>query len=144
MKIVSDFLVSVIFCQTWKEIFLNKKDLMCNLLLKRNNILFIQRSFLHSWIGASTYIIRVIKIKYFPKMCFCQNVSLFFLQIHSFLIQHLVMGQTPFYRTLNELELHFMNIERTQTCSSIDDQRQTPKFWLRANGHRTLNLKGLY
>ena len=138
MKIVSDFLVSVIFCQTWKKkIFLNKKDLMCNLLLKRNDILFIQRSFLPSWIGASTYIIRVIKIKYFPKMCFCQNVSPFFLQIHSFLIQHLVMGQTPFYRTLNELEHHFVEIERTRTCSYFSDRTRTPYFWLRKIELRT-------
>ena len=45
---------------------------------------------------------------------------------------------------LNELEHHFSNIERTRTCSSIDDRTQTPEFWLRTNGHRLSNLKGLH
>ena len=53
------------------------------------------------------------------------------------------MGQTPFYRTLNELEHHFSNIKRTRTCSSIGDRTRTPNFWVRTNEHRTLNLIGL-
>ena len=28
------------------------------------------------------------------------------------------MGRTPFYRTLNELEHHFLNIEQTRALSS--------------------------
>ena len=36
------------------------------------------------------------------------------------------MGRTPFCRTSNELEHHFSNIKRTQTCSSIDDRTRTP------------------
>ena len=36
-----------------------------------------------------------------------------------------VMGQTPFYLTSNELEHHFLNIERTRTCASIGDQTLT-------------------
>ena len=40
------------------------------------------------------------------------------------------MGRSPFYRTSNELEHHFSNIERTRTCSSIGDRTQIPYFWL--------------
>ena len=36
------------------------------------------------------------------------------------------MGRTPFYRTLKELEHHFLNIERTRTCSSTGHRTQTP------------------
>ena len=54
----------------------------------------------------------------------------------------LVMGRTPFYRTLNKLEHHFSNIKRTRQCSSNNDQTRTPEFWLRTNRHRTdLNIK---
>ena len=42
----------------------------------------------------------------------------------------LVMCRTPFYRTSIELEHHFSNIERTQTCSSIGNRTWTPYFWL--------------
>ena len=45
----------------------------------------------------------------------------------------LVMGRTPFHGTLNELEHHFSNIERTQTCSSIGDWTPTLYFWHRTN-----------
>ena len=48
-------------------------------------------------------------------------------QIHLKLI---VMCQTPFYRTSNELKHHFSNIERTRTCSSIGDQTRTPYFFI--------------
>ena len=58
-------------------------------------------------------------------------------------VRALVMGRTPFYRTSIELEHHFLNIERTQTCSSIGDRTRTPYFWLRTNEHRTSNLIGL-
>ena len=40
----------------------------------------------------------------------------------------MVMGQTPFYRTLNQLEHHFSNIEQTRICSSIGDRTRTPYF----------------
>ena len=50
----------------------------------------------------------------------------------------LVMGRTPFYQTSNELEHHFLNIERTQACSSIRDRTQSPFFWLQTIKHRTL------
>ena len=49
------------------------------------------------------------------------------------MLSQVVMGRTLFYRPLNELEHHFSNIQRTQTCSFIDDRTQTPKFWLRTN-----------
>ena len=52
----------------------------------------------------------------------------------------IVMGWTPFYRTSNELEHHFSNIEWTRTCSSIGDRTGTPYFWLRTIEHRTSNL----
>ena len=55
-----------------------------------------------------------------------------------------VMGRTPFYRTSNELEHHFSNIERTRTCSCIGDRTRTLYFWLRTNEHRTSNLIGLH
>ena len=32
-----------------------------------------------------------------------------------------MMGRTPFHQTLNELEHHFSNIERTPTCSYISN-----------------------
>ena len=54
------------------------------------------------------------------------------------------MGQTPYYRTSNELEHHFSNIEWTRTCSSIGDRTGTPYFWLRTIEHRTSNLIGLW
>ena len=54
-----------------------------------------------------------------------------------------MMSRTPFYQTLNELEHHFSNIERTQTCSSIGDRTQTSLFWLRMIENRTSNLIGL-
>ena len=60
-----------------------------------------------------------------------------------FYLYVLVMGRTPFYRTLNELEHHFSNIERTRTCSSIGDRTRTPYFWLRTVEYRTSNLIGL-
>ena len=44
------------------------------------------------------------------------------------------MGQTPFYRTSNELEHHFSNIERTRTCSFIVDRTRIPEFWLQIRG----------
>ena len=50
-----------------------------------------------------------------------------------FLILLVVMGLTPFYRTSIELEHHFSNIERTRTCSFVDDRTRTPYFWLRTN-----------
>ena len=40
----------------------------------------------------------------------------------------LVMGRTPFYRTLNRLEHHFLHIKQTQTCSPIGDRARTPCF----------------
>ena len=43
--------------------------------------------------------------------------------------------------TSNQLELHFSNIERTLTCSFIDDRTRTPVFWLGTNGHRTSNIE---
>ena len=52
----------------------------------------------------------------------------------------LVMGRTPFYRTSIELEHHFSNIERTRTCSFVDDRTRTPYFWLRTIEHRTSNI----
>ena len=52
----------------------------------------------------------------------------------------LVMCRTPFFRTSNELEHHFSNIERTRTCSSIGDRTRTPYFWLRTIEHRTSNI----
>ena len=55
----------------------------------------------------------------------------------------IVMGPTPFNRTLNELEHHFSTIEPTRTRSSIGDRTQTSYFWLRTIEHRTLNLLGL-
>ena len=55
-------------------------------------------------------------------------------QIHLKLI---VMCQTPFYRTSNELKHHFSNIERTRTCSSIGDQTRTPYLWPRKIEHQT-------
>ena len=56
--------------------------------------------------------------------------------------QVVVMGRTPFYRTLFELKHHFSHIERTRTCSSIGDQTQTPYFLLWTNENLTLNLIG--
>ena len=53
------------------------------------------------------------------------------------------MGRTPFYRTLNELEHHFLNIERTRMCSSIGDWTRTPYFCFRMLEHETSNLIGL-
>ena len=53
------------------------------------------------------------------------------------------MGQTLFYRTLNKLEHHFLNIEQTRTSSPIGDRTRTPYFWLQTNKHQSLNLKGL-
>ena len=53
---------------------------------------------------------------------------------------NLVMGRIPFYRTSNELEHYFSNIERTRTCSFVDDRTRTPYFWLRTIEHRTSNL----
>ena len=50
------------------------------------------------------------------------------------------MDQKPFYQTSSKLKHHFLNIKRTQTCSSIGDQTQTPYFWLRTNELRTLNV----
>ena len=67
-----------------------------------------------------------------------RSAGCFFVDMFS----QVVMGRTLFYRPLNELEHHFSNIQRTQTCSSIDDRTRTPKFWLQMNGHRILNLKG--
>ena len=52
----------------------------------------------------------------------------------------LVIGQKSFYQTSNELEQHFLNIERTQVCSSIGDWTLTPYFWLRTNRQWTSNL----
>ena len=52
----------------------------------------------------------------------------------------LVMCQTSFYRTSNQLEHNFSNIERTLTCSSVGDGTRTPYFWLRTIEHRTSNL----
>ena len=49
----------------------------------------------------------------------------------------LVMRRTPFYRISIELEHHFSNIERTRTCSFVDDRTRTPYFWLRTIEHRT-------
>ena len=59
-------------------------------------------------------------------------------------IQIVVMGQTPFYRTSNEPEHHFLNIEQTQTCSSIGDWTRTPYFWLWTIKHRTSNTVWLF
>ena len=59
-------------------------------------------------------------------------------------LRQIVMGGTHFHGTLNEFEHHFSNIEQTPTCSSNSDQTQKPYFWLRTNGHRTSNLKGLH
>ena len=53
------------------------------------------------------------------------------------------MGRTPFYRTSNELEHHFLNIKRTQLCSSIGDWTRTPYFCFRMLEHETSNLIGL-
>ena len=50
-----------------------------------------------------------------------------------FLYFFLFMGRTPFYRTLNELEHHYLNIAQTQT----------PYFGLRTIEHPTLNAIGL-
>ena len=60
-----------------------------------------------------------------------------------FTVKRLVMGPTPFYRTSNELEHHFWNIEQTRTCSSIGDRTGTPYFWLWTIEHRPSNLIGL-
>ena len=50
-----------------------------------------------------------------------------------------VMGQTPFYLTSNELKHHFSNIVRTRMCSSIGDQTQRPIFGFERTNieHRT-------
>ena len=58
-------------------------------------------------------------------------------------LKPLVMGRTPYCRTPNELEHHFLNIAWTRTSSSIGDRTQTPYFWLRTIKHRTSNLIGL-
>ena len=55
----------------------------------------------------------------------------------------IVMGPTPFNRTLNELEHHFSTIEPTRTCSSIGDRTQTSYFGLRMNERQISNLIGL-
>ena len=39
-----------------------------------------------------------------------------------------VMGRTPFYRSLNDVKPHFLNIEQTRMCLSIDDPTQTLEF----------------
>ena len=51
-----------------------------------------------------------------------------------------MMGRTPFHQTLNELEHHFSNIERTPTCSSIGNRTPTPHFWLQTIDHQTSNI----
>ena len=51
------------------------------------------------------------------------------------------MGRTPFYRTSNELEHHFLNIERTQTCSPFGNRTQTPYFWLQTIELQTIELQ---
>ena len=56
---------------------------------------------------------------------------------------NLVMGRTQFYRTSDELEHHFLNVEITWVCSSIYDRTWTSHFWLWMNKHRTSNLIGL-
>ena len=45
--------------------------------------------------------------------------------------------------TILSNEHHFLNIERTQTRSSIGDRTRTFYFWLRMNEHPTSNLIGL-
>ena len=55
----------------------------------------------------------------------------------SILYQKLVMCQTPFYRTMNELKHHFSNIERTRKCSSTGHWTRTPYFWLWTIEHPT-------
>ena len=47
------------------------------------------------------------------------------------------MGRTPFYRTWNDLEQHFFNIERTQTCSCIGDRTRTAYIFLATNDQRS-------
>ena len=86
---------------------------------------FRLRSYKELQKGKGTFCIVQMKIRLFTS----RKSALFY--------QLTVMGRTPFYRTSNELERHFLNIERTQTCSSIGDRTQTPEFWLRTNGHQT-------
>ena len=58
-------------------------------------------------------------------------------------IQLAMMDRTPFYRTSNEFEHHFLNIKRSRTCSSIDDRTRTSYFGLRMNERQISNLIGL-
>ena len=52
------------------------------------------------------------------------------------------MGRTPFFRKSIELEHHFSNIERTQTCSLIGDRNWTHFFGFKTIEHGTSNLIG--
>ena len=65
------------------------------------------------------------------------------IKLFVFPLLSVVMGRTPFYRTPNELKHHFLNMERTRTCSSIGDRTRTPYFWLQTNKNQTLNIIGL-
>ena len=64
-----------------------------------------------------------------------------FCNLHLPLLQ-VVMGRTSFYRTSNELEHHFLNIEgtRTRTCSSKYWWSNSNTLFLACN-KRTLNMK---
>ena len=50
------------------------------------------------------------------------------------------MGQTQFYRTSNELEHLFLNIEKTRPISSIGYQTRKPYFWLGTVKQRKSNI----
>ena len=52
---------------------------------------------------------------------FCNDKQIY-VKLVKILVFMLVMGRTPFHQTLDQLEYHFLNIERTLMCSSIGDQ----------------------
>ena len=58
----------------------------------------------------------------------------------STLVLAIVMCPIPFYRTSNEQENYFLDIEPTQMNSTIGNPTQIPYFLMRTNGHQTLNL----
>ena len=59
------------------------------------------------------------------------------------MLKELVIRRTPFYRTSNEVEHYFSNIEQTWTNSSTGDRTLIAYFWLRTIEQWTSNLIGL-
>ena len=53
-------------------------------------------------------------------------------------------GSNSISSNIERTRISFLNIEKTQTCSLIIYRTWTSEFWLRMNGHRTSNLRGLH